>query len=311
MEAVKRKKKTPSFKTGSLFNRKGMLFAHLALVVPLVHFAIWYVYLNWQSIMLAFGYPYGGGEWHFTFMYFKQFFVEVIAPDTIIFKALRNTLLFFAASMIKMFICYLVSYFFFKKVYLHGAFKLIFMLPSIVSTVVLTSLFKSFITTYGPLWKFLYTVFGYELPPLLASSGTAKWVLLFYTLWAGFGVQMMIFVGAMNRIPGEILESAKLDGCSWVREMLRIVLPLTWETFMIYFILGFAGVFTATGPILYFTGMSQVYDTWTLSFFMFAQTRENLLNYASAIGLILTLLTVPIVIATRLIVRRFNREIAY
>lgn len=296
---------------GSLFNRKGMLFAHLCLIVPVVHFAIWYIYLNFQSIMLAFGYPANGGKWEITFLYFEQLFTEMSLPDTQIFNALKNTMLYFAASMIKMLLCYLIAYFFFKKVYCHNLFKILFMLPTIFSSVVFITLFKGFINTYGPLWRLLYYVFGYEMPLFTASAATAKWVILFYTMWSGFGVQLLIYVGAMSRIPTEILESAKLDGCSWVREMFRIVLPLTWETFMIYFITGFATLFTASGPILYFTGMAENLDTWTLSFFIFAQTRKNLLNYASAIGLFFSLITIPIVVATRLILRRFNSGITY
>ncbi len=298
-------------KNKTMFNKKGMKFAHICLILPLIHFAIFYVYLNFQSIMLAFGYPVNGGSWTFTFEYFRQFFVEISLPDTPIYRSLVSTLLFFSASLLKMVLCYLVAYFFFKKVYAHRLFQILFLLPTIVPAVVYISLFKEFINTYGPIWRMLYNLFGYEMPFLTGSADTAKWVILFYTMWIGFGIQLFIYVGAMNRIPSEVLESGKLDGCSWLREMFRLVLPLTWETFVVYFIQAMAGIFMATGPILYFTGMAETLDTWTISFYIFAQTRKNLLNYASAIGIFFSVLTIPIVITTRLILRRFNGEISY
>ena len=298
-------------KYNTIFNRKGMRFAHLCLIIPLAHFAVFYVYLNFQSIMLAFGYHANGGDWTFTFEYFRQFFVEVTLPDTQIYNALMNTLLFFAFSLIKMVLCYLVAYFFFKKVFFHKFFKIVFLLPTIIPSVVYISLFKEFINTYGPLWKLLYTLFDYEMPLLTGNADTAKWVILFYTMWIGFGIQLFIYIGAMNRIPGEVLESGKLDGCGWLREMFRIVLPLTWETFIIYFIQALASIFMSTGPILYFTGMAETLDTWTLNYYIFVQTRKNLLNYASAVGIFFSVLTVPIVICARLILRRFNGEVSY
>jgi ABC-type sugar transport system permease subunit len=295
-------------KEQTLFNRTGKPFAYLMIVVPLATFALQYVYVNYQSILMAFGY--GDGK-RMSFVYFERLFTELAQPDTVLYGALLNTLKYFSAGLLQLCLSYLIAYFFFKKVYLHRVYKFIFYLPSILSSVVLITMFKNMLNIYGPLWVVLHDVFGIDLPPLLSNPATATPVILFYGLWSGFGVQMIIFTGTMNRIPAEIFEAARLDGVGWVREMARIVLPLTWETFMMYLLFAFTGLFSASGAILYFTGTNPYLRTYTISFYIFIQTREGLFNYASAIGLFFAAVTLPIVIAVRLITRKINRNITY
>lgn len=294
---------------GTLFNRSGILFANLMVLVALIHFCIWYVFLNYQSIFLAF--TKNIYETNFTLINFQKIMTELKSPDTIMYEAIINTLKYFVLGIVKLLICYFISYFFFKKVYFHKIYKFIFFLPSMISATVTITVFKSFVNTNGPIYMLLYNFFGYEMPHLLSSGHTATPLIMFFVLWSGFGIQFMIFVGTMNRIPTEVFEAAKLDGCHWLREIAQIVIPLTWDTLMVYLLLGFTGIFMSTGPILYFTGMNEFLGTYTIPFYIFAQTRMGQLNYASAIGLFFTVFTVPIVVIVRLIMRRFNKEITY
>ena len=57
----------------------------------------------------------------------------------------------------------------------------------------------------------------------------------------------------MSRVPFEIIEAAKLDGCGPAREILSIIFPLIWPTYSTQFIFALTGILSATGPILLFT----------------------------------------------------------
>ena len=102
----------------------------------------------------------------------------------------------------------------------------------------------------------------------------------------------------MNRIPDEVIDAAKLDGCIGFKEFWYIVLPLIMETVATYFLLGIVGIFQASGPFLFFVGESMP-EVHTLSYWTFTQTMGGKTNYPAAIGLIFTFIALPLVIISR------------
>ena len=74
-------------------------------------------------------------------------------------------------------------------------------------------------------------------------------------------------------------------------------------------LLQFATIFTATGPVLYFTGGS--YNTYTLSYWIFDQVRGSSYNYPSAVGMFFTVLAIPFVFGSRAIMKKINPEVSY
>ena len=68
-------------------------------------------------------------------------------------------------------------------------------------------------------------------------------------------------------------------------------------------------IFTASGPILYFTNGAA--KTSTLGFWLFNQVRGGTYNYPSAVVLVFTAITVPIVIVVRIIIKKLDAEVSY
>ena len=117
---------------------------------------------------------------------------------------------------------------------------------------------------------------------------------------------MLIFVGCMNRIPESVLEAAMLDGCNTRQEFFKIVMPLIWSTVSTYILIGVGCIFQASGPILYFTGEDATTNTLTLSYWVFLRVRAGSSNYPAAVGLIFTILGIPLVIISRKIMNKID-----
>ena len=132
-------------------------------------------------------------------------------------------------------------------------------------------------------------------------------------MWAGFGVHMLIFTGAMNRISKDITDAARIDGCGWFRELCRITLPIIWETVSVMLIMNIAAVFISSGPILYFTNGGLHTRTDTISFWIFQRVREGQHKYneSAAVGLFYTIAALPLVIASRALLGRLNKDVTY
>ena len=102
----------------------------------------------------------------------------------------------------------------------------------------------------------------------------------------------------MSRIPVSLIESAKLDGCSFVREISDIILPLIFPTISTLLVLNCTSIFSASGPILLFT--QGKYKTTTIGYWIFDMVYTyNSYNMVSAAGLFFTCIGVPFILLVR------------
>lgn len=139
---------------------------------------------------------------------------------------------------------------------------------------------------------------GKDPVPFLSDSRYALCTILFYTVFTGFGGNIVMLSGAMSHIDDSIVEAAKIDGASMSCEFFRIVLPLIWPTLSTLIILAFVGVFGSTGPILLFTQGDK--GTYTVSYWLYDQVqRWKATNYPSAVGLFFTCIGAPIALFMR------------
>lgn len=274
--------------------------------MAVINFFIFYLGVNFDSILLAFRLPNG----EFTMDNFKWAFQDFVAPDSLMLEALRNSLIFFFVIQIFMkFVHLCLSYFIYKKILGYKFFRVFFYVPTIISTVVIATLFKTMIGPNGPVTEFL-GLFMEEVPEFYADSRYALGTLLVYECWATFGTGTIMIMGAMARIPSETLEAAQLDGCSPLRELFSLILPMIWPTLSTLLIMGFAGIFTSSGAQLLFTNGD--YGTMTISFYIFDQVnRYQAYNQASAVGLIYTVVGTPLVLGGKLLLERIQDDVQY
>ena len=76
-------------------------------------------------------------------------------------------------------------------------------------------------------------------------------------------------------------------------------MPMVWPTLTTLIVFTFVGIFTASGPILLFT--KGQYDTVTISYWILSVVMNPAgdARYASAVGLIFTLVALPIVLLVK------------
>lgn len=225
--------------------------------------------------------------------------------------AFSNTMKYFVQGLCMIPIGLFAAYIVYKKVWGSKAIRVILMLPGMISAVMMAMLFQQFIMSNGPFVKFCTEVMHINLPlPLLVERGTAT--IMVYGIWFGLGGSLPLWFGAMNRIPNDIIEYASLDGVGPLREFTSIILPLIWPTFVTQVTFTLIGIFGSSGNVLLFT--EGKYNTWTLSFWIYDAAykgRENLYPIALALGLCMSIATVPIVIGGRWIMNKFGQEIQY
>ena len=155
-------------------SKSDIVFICVMLSVPVLHFALFWLYINIDTIFLSFQkFELNTGEWvWFGFGNYKLLWQEFTKANSVLPRAMLNS---FSIFLWNDFVIVPVSLFFayvlYKKVPLGGVFKIIFFLPSIISVVVLTLTFSfMFDASFG----FLPNVFDKlglsELVPLDRKS---------------------------------------------------------------------------------------------------------------------------------------------
>ena len=301
-------------RTGFNENRlRKNLFIVGMLSIAIVHFLVFWLYVNLSSILMAFkNVTIEGTKWGFG--NFKIMFDSFRNPTSELRGAFVNTMIYFAVNLfIKLPLTFICSYFLYKKIKGYKYYRFVFFLPSIISAVVLTSLLKYMVNPGGPLPRIYEMLWGREAPLFLADSDYALGVILFYTIWSGFGVNIILFQGAMSRIPPEIIEAGKIDGVGMTRELFQIVTPLVWPTISTVVVLAFVGIFSSSGEILLFT--KGLYDTYTISYWIFelVQGIKGTVNleYASTVGIFFSVIALPIVLLVKRGLEKITESVEY
>lgn len=292
-------------KNSGLGSKGALIFVIAILIIPIIHWLIFWFGVNINSILLAFQLP--TGEWSLETM--ESVIKEIIANDSNAIinlnTSIRNTLIYFAKDILMLPFHLIIAYFFYKKLSGYRVFQVIFYLPSIISGVAFSTMFENFIAPSGPFGAIMTGLGVDPVPQLLANSDYATGTILFYTIWIGWGGNMLLLGGALARVPLEILESARLDGISPAKELVYMILPLIWSTLSTLLILNMTALFVADGPILLFT--KGKYQTSTIGYWIFDKIYmqgPSAYNSVAAAGLIFTLIGAPVILFVKWLIEK-------
>lgn len=194
---------------------------------------------------------------------------------------------------------------------LRGILRTIYFIPATIS-----------ITVAGILFSFLYNpqigLINSALKAVglqswaqdwLGSPHTSIWAIIAMSQWQSIGYTAVLFVVAIQRIPREIYEGAKVDGAGHIRTFVSITIPLLREMTTLVVILTLSGAFLVFNEVMVMTAggpsdSSQVLSTWL---YHNAFLTDDM-GYASAIATVIFVITFSISAAQILITRRRRVE---
>jgi multiple sugar transport system permease protein len=166
-------------------------------------------------------------------------------------------------------------------------YRTLFYLPSVtpsVATVILWTYILS--KNYGLLNSALWAL---GIPPIdwLFNPRLAKISLILMTLWQ-VGGRMVVFLAALQAVPEELYESAKLDGAGWFRQTAHITLPMISPAIFFNVIVGIIGTFQVFTAAFIATQGGPMNTTLFYVLYLYRQGFESLrMGYASAMAWIL------------------------
>ena len=285
-----------------------LIFYCSMIVLPILQFLVFYVYVNTKSFTLGFQeYSYGTGEYTFAgFKNFKQIFADFKSKQYLSSTMWNSIELFFWLMIFGSFVAVFFSYYIFKKHPGSMLFKIFLYLPQMLGGVVVVIMYKFFVDMAVPE---IGSLLGMEIKGLLTNLETRRFTIIFFTIYTSFGSQVLVYSSAMSGISDSIIESAQLDGITPMKELIYIVLPSIWNTFVTFMVSSVVGIFSHQMSLYTFYGEKAEQSLYTFGYYLYKETVSAgyfEFPYLSAMGLLLTFVAVPLTLFTRWALKKFG-----
>ncbi|MEH1856473.1 MAG: sugar ABC transporter permease [Nostoc sp.] len=275
---------------GYMFMMPTILVLGTFVVLPILYA----VFLSLQKVQLL-----GGIE--YEFIGFRNF--TRLAEDERVWIALRNTAEYVAIVVPTQTILALIL-----AVTLNSGirgknwWRILYFLPTVTSSAVLTLIFMWIYNTDGLLNDFLAFV-GLPTYNWLGDPAVALKGIMIMNIWSTAPFFMVIYLAALQDIPQTLYEAAELDGANGRQQFIHITLPLLKPVTFFVATVGVIGTFQLFDQSYIFSGGTGGPNNATLTVVLLiyqAVFRNLQMGYAAAIAFLLT----AVIIAITLIQRR-------
>ncbi|MBN3893317.1 MAG: sugar ABC transporter permease [Nostoc sp. JL31] len=275
---------------GYMFMMPTILVLGTFVVLPIVYA----VFLSFQKVQLL-------GSIEYEFIGFRNF--TRLAEDERVWIALRNTAEYVAIVVPTQTILALIL-----AVTLNSGirgknwWRILYFLPTVTSSAVLTLIFMWIYNTDGLLNDFLAFV-GLPTYNWLGDPAVALKGIMIMNIWSTAPFFMVIYLAALQDIPQTLYEAAELDGANGWQQFIHITLPLLKPVTFFVVTVGVIGTFQLFDQSYIFSGGTGGPNNATLTVVLLiyqAVFRNLQMGYAAAIAFLLT----AVIIAITLIQRR-------
>jgi multiple sugar transport system permease protein len=184
-----------------------------------------------------------------------------------------------------------------------------------------TALFAPVVTTIvavAVIWRYvLHTRFG-VLNDVLATFGLGPvdWLgdpawsmpsMILFAIWKNFGINMIIFVAALQAIPADLYEAARIDGATRRQQFRYVTLPGLAPTMLLVTIVTMVGYFQLFAEPYVMTRGGPAQSTTSVLYFMFEEGFKwwNL-GFASAVAFVLFAIVAAATVLQLRLARRWS-----
>ena len=284
------------------------------LLVPGVIYFIVFKYLPMFGIVIAFEnyVPYSGvlgSEW-VGFKWFQSFFGY---PDWITYLtntlilSLMNLVFFFPAPIILALLLNEMRCLRYKK-----ALQTMLYVPHFISIVIVVSITFVMFSSSGIVYKLTAQLLGHPIK-YMSSPDTFRWMIIGQTIWKETGWGTIIFLAALTNVDTQLYEAAMVDGAGRFRRLWHITLPAIRSTIVLMLILRMGSMLdTGYDHLILMANSMNRKVSQTLDVFVYQQgIQQGRFSYASAIGLMKSVVSVTLVLISNKIAHLMGEQGLY
>lgn len=181
-----------------------------------------------------------------------------------------------------------------RRIRFIGLYRTLVFVPFVVSATAQGVLFSFILDPQFGVANALLHQLGVSSQGFLTDPDQAIYLLVLISLWSGVGFCVVVYLAALQDVPPELVESARIDGAGRWRVLRHITLPtltpvtvflLLWQLIMALQVFDLIYVTTKGGPL----GSTAVvvYFVWQQAFQMFTAGYGAAAAYVLAVALLL------------------------
>ena len=155
--------------------------------------------------------------------------------------------------------------------------------------------------TVGFIWQFLLGRFMTDLYPLtgwkvfnigwLSDNSLVLYSVVFVKLWQSIGYFMVIYLAGLQLLPQDPLEAALIDGCTGIKMIRYITIPLMKPTAFVCIFLAITESLNMFPLIMSLTNGGPGHASENISLYIYNEAfKSHRMGYASALAVILTII---------------------
>jgi multiple sugar transport system permease protein len=158
-----------------------------------------------------------------------------------------------------------------RLAHLVGFFRTAFFAPVVTTLVAVAVVWRYLLHTRYGLLNYALAQLGIHPINWLGDPHWALPAIILFAVWKNFGYNMVIFVAALQSIPADLYEAARLDGASVWQEFGRVTLPMLRPTLLLVSILTVAGYFQLFAEPYVMTQGGPLQSTVSVLYFMYEE----------------------------------------
>lgn len=181
-------------------------------------------------------------------------FIAVFQDDPVFIRSIQNTFAFaFGRVFLGIFVALLIALLMNTKIPGKRIYRTLIYLPAIIPIVGSAILWKQLFSTDFSLFNYFLAIVG--IPPVeWLAYDNAMGSIVLMSIWSGLGPSMIILLAALQNVPRELLEAAKVDGANTFIRFRHITIPMVSPTIVYLLVTGFIGALQAYAEMDLLTG---------------------------------------------------------
>jgi multiple sugar transport system permease protein len=157
---------------------------------------------------------------------------------------------------------------------------------------------------HPPTWLVDHSALGLSWWEWLAGPSVAMCAIIVLVIWTSAGGFMLMFLAALQNVPGEVEEAAYIDGASTWQRVRLVLLPMLRPTLFLVLTLGLIGTWQVFDQVYVGTQGGPAKTTLTPAYLTYSTSFKDLQwGQGSAIAFLLFALIVVLTLAQRWLLR--------
>jgi multiple sugar transport system permease protein len=187
-----------------------------------------------------------------------------------------------------------------------ATFRAIYFVPVVVPTAAVAILWRwIYEPNYGIVNSLLKAV-GLAGPMWLTNTHSALLAVIIEAVWAGLGLNIVIYLAGLQSISREYYEAAQIDGANPVQQFFNITLPLISPTTFFLLVTGVIGAIQVFDVPFVMTGGGPANATEMIVMYLYtAAFRLQRMGVASAMGYIVFMLILVLTLVNFLMEKKW------